>query len=135
MKGLLDAGMCLAGWAAAGAPAAGVHVGWEAGRGSAARAQAAVVGADCVYTFPTPSPRSPLIPGLSLGLELLCRRQPGSEAPPPQPTISLHRGWYEAHGGGGPNVPKRLSLHSHGLGKSYCLERGAGKFGGLVDQP
>lgn len=61
----------------------------------------ALVGADCVYTFPTPGPRSPLIlralPPLgslhslhicssycrvaTLGLELLYRRLPGTGAP------------------------------------------------------
>lgn len=81
----------------------------------------ALVGADCVYTFPTrPAHARLLFSGLShpwalhslhvgssycrvatLGRELLFRRLPGAEAPFPRPTISRPSSWVEARGGGG----------------------------------
>lgn len=115
----------------------------------------ALVGADCVYTFPTrPAHARLLFSGLShpwalhslhtgssycrvatLSRELLFRRLPGAEVPLPRPTISHPSSWAEAHAGGGPSVPKRLSPSpSHFLRKSCCLEMRAEKFRSLVDQ-
>lgn len=127
--------------------------GWEGLSSPGSRL--ALVGADCVYTFPTrPAHARLLFSGLShpwarhslhagssycraatLGRELLFRRLPRAEVPLPRPTISSSSSWVEARAGGGPGVPERLSPSpSHFLGKSCCLDMRAEKFRGLVDQ-